>query len=85
MLINRRRVYLFHTKSILQIQLRPTFVLNFCRKSRISVSGSTALSSVVPITANTVITGMFCFNFSFRVRSSSENKDRTRRNRIKFD
>ena len=65
---------MLHTRS----QLTPTFVLNFSRMSRMSVSGSTALSSVVPITANTVITGILCFNLSLRVRSSSEKNDKTR-------
>ena len=60
-----------------------TFVLNCFRNSKISVRGSTALSSVVPMTETTVITGISLSNFSLRIRSSSRNNKKL--NKMKFN
>ena len=54
------------------IGLITTLVLNFSRKSTIAVTGSTALCSVVPVTATTLMTGISLSNFSFRVRFNSK-------------
>ena len=54
------------------INLIITLVLNFSRKSTIAVTGSTALCSVVPVTATTLMTGISLSNFSFSVRYNSK-------------
>ena len=53
------------------IGLITTLVLNFSRKSTIAVTGSTALCSVVPVTASTVMTGISLSNLSL-VRFNSK-------------
>lgn len=54
--------------------VRCTLALNFSRSSKIAASGSTALSSVVPITDTTVITGISFFSFSCKILSRSEKR-----------
>ena len=49
-----------------------TLLLNFSRKSTIAVTGSTALCSVVPVTATTLMTGISLSNFSLRIRCNSK-------------
>ena len=54
--------------------VRCTLALNFSRSSKIAASGSTALSSVVPITDTTVITGISFFSFSCKILTRSEKR-----------
>ena len=51
-----------------------TLVLNFPRKWTIAFTGSTALCSVVPVIATTVMTGISLSNFSFSLRFKSKLK-----------
>ena len=51
-----------------------TLVLNFPRKWTIAFTGSTALCSVVPVIATTVMTGISLSNFSFSLRFKSQLK-----------
>ena len=63
-----------------------TLVLNFPRKWTIAFTGSTALCSVVPVIATTVMTGISLSNFSFSLRFKSKLKVGTKNvNGLRFN
>ena len=63
-----------------------TLVLNFPRKWTIAFTGSTALCSVVPVIATTVMTGISLSNISFSLRFKSKLKVGTKNaNGLRFN